>query len=157
MAEKGGLGPHLVSLSSSRTIGGKIHGKCVRPGQRGVLVPPLTHNLKLTSRLDRGHDTTSHEYLSHIETENEVERKIVLVFVCKHAEPLKGLFGIFVIDENHPVDKGDEAVEDAVGDEGLPDALVYAACPEEQDSVEAKARGLEVVEVCYSHCATRVS
>ena len=86
--------------------------------------------------------TPHHMYLSHIETENEVERKIVLVFVCKHAEPLKGLFGIFVIDENHPVDEGDEAVEDAVGDEGLPDALVYAARPEEEDPVEAEARRL---------------
>ena len=95
-----------------------------------------------------------HLYLSHIETENEVERKVVLIRVCKHTEPLKGLFRIFVIGKYHPVDEGDEAVEEAVGDEGLPDALVDAACPEEQDSVEAKARGLEVVEVCYSHYAT---
>ena len=94
-------------------------------------------------------------YLSHIETKNEVERKIVLVLVRKHAEPLEGLFGIFVIGEDHPVDEGDEAVEDAVGEEGLPDALVDAARPQEEDSVEAKARGLEVVEVCDSHSGTR--
>ena len=94
-------------------------------------------------------------YLSHVETKNEVERKIVFILVCKHAKPLEGLFGILIVAEYHPVDEGDEAVEDAVGDEGLPDSLVYAACPEEQDSVEAKARGLEVVEVCDSHSGTR--
>ena len=96
-------------------------------------------------------------HLSNVKAKNEVERKIVFILVCKHAKPLKGLLGVLIIAEYHPVDEGDEAVEDAVGDEGLPDSLVDAARPEEEDSVETKARGLEVVEVGYSHSGSRGS
>ena len=91
-------------------------------------------------------------YLGDIKTENEVQRKIVFILVGKHTKPLEGLFGIFIIAENDPVKDGDEAIEDAVGDEGLPDALVYAARPEEEDPVEAEARRLQVVKVSDGHC-----
>ena len=36
---------NLVRFSPSRTVGREVHGKCVGPSQRGVLVPPLTDNL----------------------------------------------------------------------------------------------------------------
>ena len=132
---------HLVGLPSTGAVGGEVHGKGVRPGQRGELVPPLTYNLKHEIGLKLGENILE-VYLGDIKTENEVQRKIVFILVGKHTKPLEGLFGIFIIAENDPVKDGDEAIEDAVGDEGLPDALVYAARPEEQDSVEAEARRL---------------
>ena len=42
----------LVRLSSSKTVRREVHGKCVRPGQRIVLVPPLTDNLATKSTFD---------------------------------------------------------------------------------------------------------
>ena len=133
---------HLVGLPSAGAVGGEVHGKGVRPGQRGELVPPLTYNLKHEMGLKLLGENILEVYLGDIKTENEVQRKIVFILVGKHTEPLEGLFGIFIIAENDPVKDGDEAIEDAVGDEGLPDALVYAARPEEEDSVEAEARRL---------------
>ena len=102
----------------------------------------MAHNLKHEMGLKLLGENIIEAYLGDIKTENEVQRKIVFILVGKHTKPLEGLFGIFIIAENDPVKDGDEAIEDAVGDEGLPDALVYAARPEEQDPVEAEARRL---------------
>ena len=70
---------------------------------------------------------------------------------CVDARLLEVLLDHLVPGEDEPVEEADEAVEAAVGEHGLPDPLVDAAGPLQQDPVEAEAGGLDVVEVGHRH------
>ena len=79
-------------------------------------------------------------HLGHVEPEDEIEGQMVFTLVCINAEPLESLFCVLIVEEYLSVEEGDKTVEEAIGKEGSPDALVDAPRPEEQDPVEAESR-----------------
>ena len=97
--------------------------------------------------------------MGHIETEDEVEGKDVVVLAKENAEPLEHFFPVFWGSIAQPVSVKDAygSIDCAVDQEGLPDALVEASPPQPEDPVEPNEASVwNVFQVGDSHLGVNV-
>ena len=136
---------HLSGFARVREERHQVHGKLVRPHDGIELEPPTSNHLDgeklvLFSRWKKN--------LGDIETENEVEREEVFVFVAEDAEFLKCLLDPLILADQPPVDqvrylttkhasvvarpvtKRDGCIEGAKDDQVLPNPLEDASSPD---------------------------
>ena len=92
-------------------------------------------------------------HLADVEAKDELEGHEALVLVTEHTELLEALLGLLVRADDEPVGDADDAVEEAVEEELVPDALEEAAAPvaEDTEGVAPSSRG-DDLQVCHRHC-----
>ena len=57
-----------------------------------------------------------------------------MILVAEYTEPLKTLFGLFILTDDEPVGDTGEEVEEAIEDKLVPDTLEEAAAPDAEDT-----------------------
>ena len=91
--------------------------------------------------------------LADVEAEDELEGHESLVLVTEHTELLEALFRLLVGADDEPVGDADDAVEEAIEEELVPDALEEAAAPVAEDTEGvAPSSCRDDLQVCHRHC-----